>query len=678
MDTSCHQPERRDPRIDGDQAPQLDSHLRDGDVGTAESVRDLFDDMPIVLAVLEGPDHRCIAANAAYRAFSGRTQLVGEPLREVLSGGAAGEIAAVADRVYRSGETQRVHEWHVRSANNAPRGPSESYVDLTLWARRSKDGEIAGIDLVAVDVTDRVHTRHAADAVTREAERRRDAAQDVVVEMQRALLPRTLPVLPGLRLAARYLVAPARDEAGGDWFDALALSSGRVALVVGDVVGHGVAASAAMGQLRAVVDESLARESDLLAVLARVDAFARRDATLRAATLAVVEVDPPTGQLRYALCGHPPPLIASPDGTTRLLPIVGGLPLGVGDTRVLGSETLAPGETVVLYSDGLIESPDRPPYDALAELATAAGRAAVDPASAPGVQIRAADRVATSTVEQFTQTGYHDDVTVLTAERLTEPVPPFHSTGSGLQSVPELRRRFTSWLDELEPGGDDRYALELAVGEALANAVTHAYPADQPGPITVRGELDASGSVICQVTDEGRWRPPINGTSGGRGLWFAQQFVDSVHVKCGGAHSETEPEGLGTTVTVRHSLRHDAGFGVPGIMAPARGRSEFSAEIIEDGSDRSLRLRGHVDITTAAEARRELLATTRGGVVGATLDLSDVTVLGSAGVQVLFDVTSSLAAHDEALAIIAPRSSVAAQVLDLVGLFRTRGALATG
>jgi anti-anti-sigma factor len=673
MDTSSDRPDPSVPAIGGDQAPQLDVTARDAvDVGSGESTRDVFDSMPIILVGLVGPDHRCIAANAAYRGVSGRAQLVGEPLREILPEGAADMVVAVADRAYRSGDTQRVHEWLIPAANHEDGEPSESYFELTLSARRTNDGQIVGVDLVGVDVTDRVHARQAAETVTREAEHGRDPARDVVVELQRALLPRSLPVLPGLRLAARYLVAPAHDAAGGDWFDALALPSGGVALVVGDVVGHGVAASAAMGQLRAVVNESLASEAELLAVLDRVDAFARRDATLRAATLAIVEVDPATGQVRYALCGHPPPIITSPDGATRILPIVGGLPLGVGSSRTIGSDTLAVGETVLLYSDGLIETPDWTPDGALADLAAVAGRAAANRASALGVN--AADRVATSTIEHFTHSGYHDDVTVLTAERLTEPVPPLDADGSGLESIPALRRRFTSWLDELQPGDDDRYALELAVGEALSNAVQHAYPADQAGPITIRAELDVSGSVVCEVSDAGHWRPPINGSPGGRGLWFAQQLVDSVHVNPGTRDGAAPTESHGTTVTVRHSLRHDAGFGVPATMAPARSRSEFSAEMTEEGAERCLRLGGHLDITTAAQARRELLAATRGGVVGATLDLTDVTLLGSAGVQVLFDVTGSLTDHDQVLAILAPRSSVAAQVLDLVGLFRTEGA----
>ena len=127
------------------------------------------------------------------------------------------------------------------------------------------------------------------------------AAEDdrrIVAEFQEALLPTALPVLPQARIAARYLVAGHEQAAGGDWFDAIPLADGSVALIVGDVVGHGVAASAAMGQLRAVLAELLAAEKELAHVLERADAFAARTPALRAATLALVVLDPADGSLR--------------------------------------------------------------------------------------------------------------------------------------------------------------------------------------------------------------------------------------------------------------------------------------------------------------------------------------------------------------------------------------------
>ena len=159
----------------------------------------------------------------------------------------------------------------------------------------------------------------------------------IVAELQEALLPTALPVLPRARIAARYLVAGQEQAAGGDWFDAIPLDGGAVALVVGDVVGHGLSASAAMGQLRAVLAELLAAEDDLGQVLRRTDAFAARMPSLRAATLVLVVLDPAAGTLRYTTCGHPPPLVIGVNGKARYLEGTGTGPLGTGSPPVLAS-----------------------------------------------------------------------------------------------------------------------------------------------------------------------------------------------------------------------------------------------------------------------------------------------------------------------------------------------------
>jgi serine phosphatase RsbU (regulator of sigma subunit) len=166
-------------------------------------------------------------------------------------------------------------------------------------------------------------------------------------EWHAALLPTALPVLPRARIAARYLVAGSEQPTGGDWFDAIPLADGRIALVVGDIVGQGVAASAAIGQLRAVLAELLTAEADLVRVLERTDAFAARTPALRAATLALAVLNPADGTLRYTTCGHPPPLVVSADGVAAYLDGAGSGPLGTGSSPVLASAVLAPGELVL-------------------------------------------------------------------------------------------------------------------------------------------------------------------------------------------------------------------------------------------------------------------------------------------------------------------------------------------
>src|SRR5436190_17096408 len=305
----------------------------------------------------------------------------------------------------------------------------------------------------------------------------------MVLALQEALLPPALPVLPRARIAARYLAAGQEQAAGGDWFDAVPLTGGTVALVVGDVVGHGIAASAAMGQLRSVLDELLAAEPDLGTVLTRAEVFAAERAALRAATMALAVLDPADGTLRYTTCGHPPPLIISTDGTSRYLPGTRTGPLGTGSAPDVATVTLQPGELVLLYSDGLIKRPNRTVAEGMAELATVAAEAAagrVPPASA-GPGPTAADRVCQLTVELLARAGCADDVTTLAVQRLAEPVPALHLELPGeLTSVTTARHAFAAWLDQLCAAAEDRNDLPLAVAEIVTNAIEHAYLPDRP------------------------------------------------------------------------------------------------------------------------------------------------------------------------------------------------------
>src|SRR5262245_42684091 len=181
-----------------------------------------------------------------------------------------------------------------------------------------------------------------------------------MLEAQRALLPTGLPVLPDLSLAGGYRPADLGDAAGGDWFDVVGLPDDAVALVVGDVVGHGATASAVMGQLRAIAADRLQRGGDLTDVLAALDTFAGSSANARGTTVTVVLVDRRGGVLRYVVRGHPPPLLVAADGTTRYLTQSPGSPLALLSNKFqAGEDLLRVGETLVLYSDGAVVRPSR-------------------------------------------------------------------------------------------------------------------------------------------------------------------------------------------------------------------------------------------------------------------------------------------------------------------------------
>ena len=489
----------------------------------------------------------------------------------------------------------------------------------------------------------------------------------IVAELQEALLPTALPVLPRARIAARYLVAGQEQAAGGDWFDAIPLDGGAVALVVGDVVGHGLSASAAMGQLRAVLAELLAAEDDLGQVLRRTDAFAARMPALRAATLVLVVLDPAAGTLRYTTCGHPPPLVIGVDGRARYLEGTGTGPLGTGSLPVLASSTLAPGELVLLYSDGLVERPDRTIAEGMGELAVVAADAAAtgaDPA-VNGADPGAAERVCQLSVEVLTRTGHTDDITALAAQWLADPVPPLQlALPSTRSSLTTARDAFADWLSRLDTTADDWEALHLAMVEMVTNAIEHAYPREAPGIIELDATLGSDGSVTCLITDHGSWRPPDPADADrGHGLMVAGHVVDKLLV--------SHPAAGGTTVTLRHRLRRPAvlASGHQGEHAAYPAEPPFTVDTsIAAGSMARALVGGPVDISTADLLARRLLSVSRGGTVPLVADLTGVTQLASAGVRVLYQVSEQLTVHGQELTLVTVRGSAAHLVLELVRL----------
>lgn len=207
--------------------------------------------------------------------MSGRSDLVGRAAREVFVDLAGQRMYEVLDEVYSSGTAANLREWRIQLVDEQGQ-PFEFFLDADVFPRLNPDGSVLGIMAFTGDATQRVLDRRAARTAAAEAERRYEQARDVLVALQRELLPPGLPVLPGVTIGGSYLLADADTAAGGDWFDALALPDGRVALTVGDVVGHGVAASATMGQLRAVLSHALAAGADITAAMIAVDEMAGR------------------------------------------------------------------------------------------------------------------------------------------------------------------------------------------------------------------------------------------------------------------------------------------------------------------------------------------------------------------------------------------------------------------
>ena len=193
----------------------------------------------------------------------------------------------------------------------------------------------------------------------------------VAETLQRSVLPDTLPAIPGLDLAVRYLPGTADVDVGGDWYDAFPLDGGRIGLVIGDVVGHNISSASIMGQMRHLL-RAYALDApdpgDVLRRTARAQARLLPDAL---ATVVYAVLDPASGELAYANAGHPPPVWAAAPGQASFLDDASGVMLGapVEPDFTVGHQTLAPGTSLMFYTDGLIEDRRRDISDGLGALA---------------------------------------------------------------------------------------------------------------------------------------------------------------------------------------------------------------------------------------------------------------------------------------------------------------------
>jgi anti-sigma regulatory factor (Ser/Thr protein kinase) len=308
-------------------------------------------------------------------------------------------------------------------------------------------------------------------------------------------------------------------EVGGDWYDAFELPDGRIALTVGDVVGHGLTAAAAMGQART----ALAALANLAAgpgeLLERLDDFLARSGTTDFATVCYAIIDPVTGVLEYASAGHPPMLVVSPAGETIWLDRAQSAPLWGDASRARPQEslTLERGSLLVLYSDGLVERRHELFDDSLRRLA-AAGRDVAD--------FPVEDVCSTLMAKLGVDSSRDDDVAVM-AMRL-EPVPAtryhrlFPAHGDQLR---KLRASMRSWLDGRAIGQPLQQTLLLAVSEACSNAIEHAYHNTELGDVQVDITESSSGGFLVEVRDSGSFQPSIAPGDRGRGTEIMRRLT---------------------------------------------------------------------------------------------------------------------------------------------------------
>jgi serine phosphatase RsbU (regulator of sigma subunit) len=423
----------------------------------AELIAAWFDEIPAALWMVEGPEHRVVGMNRAARVSTGgQSAALGDSARKTASDFLDQAMLARMDSVFASGHPIVEQDRSVTD-RDAYGNPVELIVSVSIVPTRGSDGQVRGLVVQRLDVTQAARARQHAIEDVAELGTRLDTSRAVVSTMQKVLLPGVLPLLPGLRLSARYRFS-AGQATGGDWFDAVPLTRDRVALVVGDVLGHGAAASAVMGQLRAVLMSYLLDGLGIGEAVTRLDRFADRLPGARGATVGVGVLDRGSGQWSYTSCAHPPPIVVGPDGESRVLPIRPGPTLGSGGSEGPTVEVaiLRPGDTVVIYSDGLVERSGSPLSAGIERLSRSLSAAGGEAASGPAAP--APDRLCQAAVD-LAGPDLADDVTVLAAQ-LTgvgppplevsvpadPPVVPGPRSGAGMAETARRRRP--------RPGGD--------------------------------------------------------------------------------------------------------------------------------------------------------------------------------------------------------------------------------
>ncbi|MDF3298961.1 SpoIIE family protein phosphatase [Streptomyces tropicalis] len=412
---------------------------------------------------------------------------------------------------------RRVEEYGIHSTMSVPIQARGVTLGVAAFTRFQQPAPFLPDDvLLAEEVTARA-------AVCIDNALRYSRERETALALQRSLLPRILPRTAAVDAASRYLPA-ARAGVGGDWFDVIPLSGMRVAMVVGDVIGHGVQASASMGRLRTAVrtladidlapDELLTHLDDLVARMSAEAGDEGRPGEVGATCLYAV-YDPVSRRCSLARAGHPSPLMVLPGGAPRPMELPEGPPLGLGGLPFESAEYELPENTLLaFFTDGLVESRERD-ADAGRRLlgAALAGR--------PGALDETCDHVLHALLPPG---GAADDVALLLAR--TRGLPRTQAASWDIPADPSLVGPIRKQaLEQLGAWGlnEAAFTTELVVSELVTNAIRYGTP-----PMRLRLIHDDT-HLICEVSDTSHTAPHLRRAKtwdeGGRGLLLVAQLT---------------------------------------------------------------------------------------------------------------------------------------------------------
>jgi serine/threonine-protein kinase RsbW len=402
---------------------------------------------------------------------------------------------------------------------------------LLLSFEQPRTFDLEQVDTLAAIASEAAQAIHRARVTQREREISRT--------LQSSLLPdEPISSWNGARVTTWYSAGTEYLDVGGDWYDAIELPDGRLAVSIGDVVGRGLRAAAAMGQLRSALRGLALELRGPGATLEALNRFAAMTPGTELATVAYGELDPISGSFTYACAGHPPP-VAWIDGTVQVLEDGRSPLLAAGYDGHRGEATcsLPPGSTLVLYTDGLVERRDEPFHRGIARLQETlelAGQQELETLTETLIETLLADQ------------DRSDDAALLCL-RTGIPMSFSMTFPNEPEALRALRHQFQEWL---EVGGSpvrEAEALVLAVNEAAANAIEHGYREAQ-GNVEVTAEM-RDHVVEVTVTDRGSWLDADPEPSRGRGLSLMRTLMDEVDLQAGPG---------GTRVVLRRQLAGDA------------------------------------------------------------------------------------------------------------------------
>jgi anti-sigma regulatory factor (Ser/Thr protein kinase) len=333
------------------------------------------------------------------------------------------------------------------------------------------------------------------------------------------LAPTALP--PGF--AVRYEPAVPPLEIGGDWYDVLPVGHHRIGIIVGDCVGRGLSAAAVMGQLRSSARALLLTGAEPAMLLEQLDSVAALIPDAFCTTVFMAILDTESGVFSYSCAGHLPAMLAAPQSDPILLSDALSVPLAVHrkGSRPQTSVVLPPGSTLMLYTDGLVERRDVSIDDGIAR---------VTETLTAGMNLTVDGLADAALSEMAPPGGYDDDIAIVVYRRPYAPL--VIEINAAAEELSGTRRKLSAWMRE---AGIPDYTIAdivLAVNEACANGIEHAYRGHVPGKVRVEAENDGA-HVRIRVIDTGSWKAaPTNPGTRGRGLLLIRAVSDWLEMNC--------------------------------------------------------------------------------------------------------------------------------------------------